>query len=137
MTIFFFYSMLNIENKIYDQKCFNIVACRISNHLLALKKCRILHIENLSSKEKKSGIKLLMKIMQVCFLLIAFLKHEIENKGQWCKLWDIGQNILILLFFVKVEFIQTFKIHVIFFSIFFKSVTIISKQDIPNTIPSY
>ena len=35
-----------------------ITPCRFSIDLFALKKCRILHIENLTSNKKFSGIKL-------------------------------------------------------------------------------
>ena len=38
---------------------------RFSNDLFALKKSRILHIENLTSNKKISGIKLLMNIVLI------------------------------------------------------------------------
>ena len=38
-----------------------IMLCRFSIDLFALKKCRILHIENLTSNKKISGIKFLKK----------------------------------------------------------------------------
>ena len=57
-----FYSKINSENKIEDEKivkiklrmkkCLPIVPCRFSNYLFALKKCRIWHIENLTSNKK-------------------------------------------------------------------------------------
>ena len=51
--------------------------CRFSNDHFALKKCRILHIENVTSnKKKKSGIKLLMNIVLISYLLHTFLKYE-------------------------------------------------------------
>ena len=52
---------------------FLIMLCRISNDLFALKKCRILHIEYLTSN-KKSGIKLLANKVLISKLLPAFLK---------------------------------------------------------------
>ena len=51
---------------------------RFSNDLFALKKCRFLDIENLSSNKKNSGIKLLMNIMLIRSLLHIFLKYEIK-----------------------------------------------------------
>ena len=55
---------------------------RFSNDLFALKKCRSLRIENLTSNKRNSGIKLLMKIMLISQLLHTFLKYEIKNWGQ-------------------------------------------------------
>ena len=46
-----------------------------SNDLLALKKCRILHIENLTSNEKNSAINLLMNIELINSILS--IKFEI------------------------------------------------------------
>ena len=40
--------------------------CRFSNDPFALKKCSILHIENVPSDKKISGIKLLMNIELNC-----------------------------------------------------------------------
>ena len=37
------------------KKFHTIMPCRFSNDLFALKKCRILHIENLTSNKKKFG----------------------------------------------------------------------------------
>ena len=68
---------------------------RFSNDLFALKKCHILHFENLTSS-KKLGIKLLMNIVLISDMLHTFLKYEIKYWGQWWKLRDIGQNIQIL-----------------------------------------
>ena len=45
-----FYSKLDSKNKPNDLK--NVVPYRISNDLFTLKKCRILHIENLTSNKK-------------------------------------------------------------------------------------
>ena len=45
--------------------------------LLALKKCRILHIENLTSNEKNSAINLLMNIELINSILS--IKFEIWN----------------------------------------------------------
>ena len=53
--------MLNSENKFYDQTFLPIMLCRFSINLFALKKCRILHSENLTSNKKISGIKFLKK----------------------------------------------------------------------------
>ena len=48
--------MLNSENKTYDlKKIIPVMFCRFSIDLSALKKCPILHIENLTSKKKKIG----------------------------------------------------------------------------------
>ena len=55
-----FYCKLKSENKTYDKKILPIMPRRFSNNLFAQKKCRILHIENLQSNKKKSGIKLLI-----------------------------------------------------------------------------
>ena len=55
-----------------------IMRHRFSNDLIALKKCRFLDIENLSSNKKNSGIKLLMNIMLISSLLHIFLKYEIK-----------------------------------------------------------
>ena len=47
-----FYSKLNCENKTYDFKFLLIMPHRFSNDLFALEKCRILYIDNLTSKKK-------------------------------------------------------------------------------------
>ena len=47
---------------------------RFSNDLFALKKCRILHIENLTSNNKNSGIKLLMNIALINLILPNIFK---------------------------------------------------------------
>ena len=49
-------------------KNFQIMPCRFSNVLFALKKCRILLIENLTSN-KKSGIKLLTNKVLISLVL--------------------------------------------------------------------
>ena len=43
--------MLNSEKKLLIKKILPILICRFSNELFELKKCRILHIENLTSNE--------------------------------------------------------------------------------------
>ena len=82
------------------KKFLPVMPRKFSNDLFALKKCCILHIENLTVNKKNSGIKLLMNIVLISYLLHTFLKYEIKNWGQWCKFRDIGQNIQI---FVKNE----------------------------------
>ena len=57
--------MLNSENKTYEWKFPPIMPCKVKNDIFALKKCRILHIENLTSNKKNSGIKLLMNIVLI------------------------------------------------------------------------
>ena len=47
------------------RKFFPIMPCRFSNDLFALKECRILHIENLTSNNFFPGIKLLMNIVLI------------------------------------------------------------------------
>ena len=54
---------------------------RYSNDFIALRNCRVLHIVNLTSNDNFSGIKLLMNIMQVSFLLHAFLQYENTKIG--------------------------------------------------------
>ena len=51
--------------------------CTISNDFFALKKCRILHIENLTSSKQNSGIKLLKNIKVISQKMPEFLKYEI------------------------------------------------------------
>ena len=51
-----FYSMLNCE------KILPNMLCRFSDDLFALKKCRFLHIENLTINKRNSCIKLLMNM---------------------------------------------------------------------------
>ena len=53
--------------------------CRFSNDLFALKKCRILDIENSTSNKKISDIKLLMNTVLINKILPAFLKYEING----------------------------------------------------------
>ena len=53
--------------------------CRFSIDTSALKKCRILHMEHLTSNKKDSGIKFLMNIILINYTLPAFLKYEIKN----------------------------------------------------------
>ena len=60
-----FYSKLNSKHKTSDKKTLTIKPYRFPNDLFALKKCSILHIANLSSNKKISGIKLLMNIMLI------------------------------------------------------------------------
>ena len=55
---------------------------RYSNDFFALRKCRVLQIVNLTSNNNFSGIKLLMNIMQVSFLLHAFLQYENTKIGK-------------------------------------------------------
>ena len=73
--------MLNSKKKTYDKKCLQIKRYRYSNDFFALRKCRVLHIVNLTSNDNFSGIKLLMNIMQVSFLLHAFLQYENTKIG--------------------------------------------------------
>ena len=49
-----FYSILNREKKylLLIKKSLPIMLCTFANDLLALKKCRISHIENLTSNQK-------------------------------------------------------------------------------------
>ena len=89
LTKMLFYSMKNSENK----KILQIMPCRFSNDLFKLKKCRILDIENLTSSSICSGIKLSMNIVLISVMMPSFLKNEIKIRGQWCKNWDMGQNI--------------------------------------------
>ena len=44
--------MLNSKNKANDLKILPIMFCKFSNDYFALKKCRILHIKNLTSNKK-------------------------------------------------------------------------------------
>ena len=56
--------------------------CRFSIDLFALKKYRILHIDNLTSNKKKSGIKLSMNIALITSILFSILKYEIKKWDQ-------------------------------------------------------
>ena len=78
--------MLNSGNKTYDKNILQIMPYRFSNDLFALKKCRILHIENLISNGIFSGIKLSMSIVLTSQIVPAFLKYEIIIWGQSCKI---------------------------------------------------
>ena len=60
------------------EKILPIMFYTLSNDLSALKECRILHIENLTSDKKSSGIKLLMNIVLIIEILPKFLKYEIK-----------------------------------------------------------
>ena len=74
--------MLNSENKTYDlKKIIPVMFCRFSIDLSALKKCPILHIENLTSKKKKLGIKIIMNTVLISSILPTFLKCEIKKFG--------------------------------------------------------
>ena len=50
-----FYSKPNSEEQLMIKNFLLIMLCRFSNDLFALMKCRILHIENLTSNKKKIG----------------------------------------------------------------------------------
>ena len=77
----FTYSTLNSENKNFDLKSSpNHMLCRFSIDLFALKKCRILHIENLTCNLKDSGINLLLNIALINSILPIILKYEIKKK---------------------------------------------------------
>ena len=71
---------------------------KFSNDLFALKKCCILHIENLTiNKKKNSSIDQAFNEHSADKLVVAYIfKIWNKNLGQWCKFRDIGQNILIL-----------------------------------------
>ena len=62
------------------KKVLLIVRCRFSIDLFALKKCRILHIKNLTSSKNNSGIKLFMNIALINLILSTILKYEIKIK---------------------------------------------------------
>ena len=66
----FLYSNLRVKIKLMNKKCLPIMPCIFSNDLFALKKCYILHIENLTSN-KYLGIKLLMNKFSYK-LIVAF-----------------------------------------------------------------
>ena len=51
------------------KKFLPIMPRRFSNDLFALNKCRNLHIENLTSHQQNSGVKLLMNIELISWLL--------------------------------------------------------------------
>ena len=59
--------MLNSKIETYDKKKTSTNhALYISNDIFALKKCRILHKDNLTSNNKNSGIKVLINIELIC-----------------------------------------------------------------------
>ena len=52
---------------------------RFSNDLFALKKCRILHIENLTCNKKIVLIKLLMNIVLISKLLHIYMFEKLKK----------------------------------------------------------
>ena len=63
--------------KFVIKKTLPIMICRYSNDLFALKKWRILHIENLTRNKKKFGYQALNEL--ISSILPTFLKYEIEK----------------------------------------------------------
>ena len=61
------------------EKILPIMLCWVSNDLFATNKCRILHIEFLTSSKKKLGIKLLINVVLISCIYPAFLKYEFKN----------------------------------------------------------
>ena len=74
-----FYTMLNSEKNHTIKKILLIMPGKLLNDHFALMKCRILHIENLTSNMKISGIKLSINIVRIIYLLHTFLKYEINS----------------------------------------------------------
>ena len=70
-----------VKIKLMTKKIFQIMLCRFSIDLFALKKYRILHIENLTSNRKISGIRLLMNRAMINSILPTILKFKIRKKG--------------------------------------------------------
>ena len=62
---------LMVKIKIMIEKVLPIMLCRFSNDFFTPKKCLILHNENCTCNEKKSGIMFLIKIVLISLLLPA------------------------------------------------------------------
>ena len=67
------------DNNTYDEKNFS-QSCLVHFQMTfyTKKKCRVLHIENQTSNQKISSIKLLRNIMQISLMVYAFFKHKIR-----------------------------------------------------------